>query len=129
MINHTWDNSIKSLKYFCHKIVGREGLVVQNIVWYGKLQGSFIFMVSYLRSWSVKFQQWEKSYPEFMFMLKNAGKTRFMLAMSKKVQVLGMEKLFLQEPRNFCMFFILFLLRDTILYILIPILVVYWIDL
>ena len=71
----------------------------------------------------------EYSYPELMFFLKTAGKTRFMLSMSKKLQVLGLEKLFLQEPRNFCYFFIMFLIRDTILYILIPIVTVYFIEL
>jgi hypothetical protein len=71
----------------------------------------------------------EQNYPELAFFLKTAGKTRFMMAMSKKLQVLGMEKLFLQERRNFCTFFIMFLVRDTILYILIPIAIVYFIDL
>lgn len=75
--------------------------------------------------WSSTFGQ---SYPELSFFLKTAGKTRFMLAMSKKLQVLGMEKLFLQDQRNFCYFFILFLVRDTILYILLPIAVVYFIE-
>lgn len=72
---------------------------------------------------------WEKNHPELVFFLKTAGKTRFMLAMSKKLQVLGFEKLFLQERKNFFYFFFLFLLRDTILYIILPIAIVYFIDL
>lgn len=72
---------------------------------------------------------WEKNYPELYFLLRTAGKTKFMLAMSKKLQVLGMEKLYLQDSKKFWYFFMLFLLRDTILYIIIPIVVVYFIDL
>ena len=55
------------------------------------------------------------------FFLKNWGKSRFMIQMSKKAQVLGLERLFLQSPKAFVYFFLFYLVRDTILYILIPI--------
>lgn len=44
-----------------------------------------------------------------------------MVAMSKKVQYLGIEKLWNKGPKAFVYFFLFYLIRDTILYILIPI--------
>jgi len=55
------------------------------------------------------------------FFFKHYGKTKFMIAMSKKVQVLGLERLFNAGPKAFFYFFMFYLIRDTILYILIPI--------
>jgi len=55
------------------------------------------------------------------FFLKHYGKTKFMVAMSKKAQYLGLEKLFLKGPKAFFYFFMFYLIRDTILYIIIPI--------
>lgn len=55
------------------------------------------------------------------FFFKHYGKTKFMIAMSKKVQYLGIEKLFLKGPKAFVYFFLFYLIRDTILYIIIPI--------
>ena len=54
------------------------------------------------------------------FFFKHWGKTRFMLAMSKKAQVFGLERLFLQGPKAFLYFFLFYLIRDTILYLVIP---------
>lgn len=59
------------------------------------------------------------------FFFKHYGKTKFMLAMSKKAQVLGLERLFLKGPKAFIYFFLFYLIRDTILYILIPIWLAY----
>lgn len=55
------------------------------------------------------------------FFFKHYGKTKFMVAMSKKAQYLGLEKLFAKGPKAFVYFFLFYLIRDTILYILIPI--------
>ncbi len=55
------------------------------------------------------------------FFIKHYGKTKFMVAMSKKAQYLGLEKLFLKGPKAFVYFFLFYLVRDTILYIIIPI--------
>jgi hypothetical protein len=55
------------------------------------------------------------------FFFKNYGKTKFMVAMSKKAQYLGLENLFLKGPKAFIYFFLFYLVRDTILYIIIPI--------
>ncbi len=55
------------------------------------------------------------------FFVKHYGKTKFMVAMSKKAQYLGLEGLFLKGPKAFIYFFIFYLIRDTILYIIIPI--------
>ncbi len=55
------------------------------------------------------------------FFVKHWGKTRFMVAMSKKAQYLGLERLFLKGPKAFLYFFMFYLIRDTILYIIIPI--------
>lgn len=55
------------------------------------------------------------------FFFEHYGKTRFMVAMSKKVQYLGIEKLWNKGPKAFVYFFLFYLIRDTILYILIPI--------
>lgn len=55
------------------------------------------------------------------FFFKHYGKTKFMVAMSKKAQYLGLENLFLKGPKAFIYFFLFYLVRDTILYIIIPI--------
>lgn len=55
------------------------------------------------------------------FFIKHWGKSRFMIAMSKRAQVLGLEKLWKKSPKAFAYFFLFYLVRDTILYILIPI--------
>lgn len=55
------------------------------------------------------------------FFIKHYGKSRFMIAMSKKAQYLGLEKLWNKGPKAFVYFFLFYLVRDTILYILIPI--------
>lgn len=55
------------------------------------------------------------------FFVKHYGKTKFMVAMSKKVQVLGLEKVWERGPKAFLYFFLFYLIRDTILYIIIPI--------
>lgn len=55
------------------------------------------------------------------FFVKHYGKTRFMVAMSKKVQVLGLEKVWEKGPKAFLYFFLFYLIRDTILYIILPI--------
>lgn len=62
------------------------------------------------------------------FFIKHYGKTKFMVAMSKKAQYLGLEKLFLKGPKAFIYFFLFYLVRDTILYIIIPILFAVWVD-
>ena len=49
-----------------------------------------------------------------------------MVAMSKKVQVLGIEKLWKKSPKAFVYFFLFYLIRDTILYIIIPIYFAVW---
>ena len=55
------------------------------------------------------------------FFFKHYGKTKFMVAMSKKSQYWGLEKLFIKGPKAFVYFFLFYLVRDTILYIIIPI--------
>lgn len=62
------------------------------------------------------------------FFVKHYGKTKFMVAMSKKAQYLGLENLFLKGPKAFVYFFLFYLIRDTILYILIPIWFASWVD-
>jgi hypothetical protein len=56
-----------------------------------------------------------------VFFFKNYGKSKFMLSMSRKAQIFGLEKLFLNGPKAFVYFFLFYLVRDTILYILLPI--------
>lgn len=55
------------------------------------------------------------------FFIKHWGKSRFMVAMSKKAQYLGVEKLWDKSPKAFFYFFMFYLIRDTILYIVLPI--------
>lgn len=55
------------------------------------------------------------------FFVKHYGKSKFMIAMSKKAQYLGLEKLWHKGPKAFVYFFLFYLVRDTILYILLPI--------
>jgi len=60
------------------------------------------------------------------FFFRHFGKTKFMISMSKKAQVLGLERLFEKGPKAFCYFFLFYLVRDTILYIIIPIYFAKW---
>lgn len=60
------------------------------------------------------------------FFFNHYGKTKFMVAMSKKAQVWGLERLFVMGPKAFIYFFLYYLIRDTILYILIPIMFAKW---
>jgi hypothetical protein len=62
------------------------------------------------------------------FFVRHFGKSRFMVSMSKRLQSMGLEKLFLKSPKAFLYFFLFYLVRDTILYILIPIYFAYLID-
>lgn len=55
------------------------------------------------------------------FFVGHYGKTRFMVAMSKKAQYLGIEKLWEKGPKAFVYFFLFYLVRDVILYIVLPI--------
>lgn len=55
------------------------------------------------------------------FFFKNWGKTKFMISMSKKIQMHGVEKMFFKSKKAFFYFFMFYLIRDTILYIVIPV--------
>ena len=55
------------------------------------------------------------------FFVKHYGKSKFMVAMSKKAQYLGVEKLWEKGPKAFIYFFLFYLVRDVILYIVLPI--------
>lgn len=55
------------------------------------------------------------------FFIRHYGKSKFMVAMSKKAQYLGIEKLWNRGPKAFIYFFLFYLVRDVILYILLPI--------
>ncbi len=55
------------------------------------------------------------------FFVKHYGKTRFMVSMSKKAQVIGLEKLWKKGPKAFMYFFLFYLIRDTLIYIVLPI--------
>jgi len=65
---------------------------------------------------------------EMKFFFKHWGKSKFMIAMSKKAQILGIEKLYQKSPKAFLYFFLFYLIRDSILYIIIPIYVSTMID-
>lgn len=70
-----------------------------------------------------KFQSFDRKVDgAISFFFKHYGKTKFMVAMSKKAQYLGIEKLWDKGPKAFIYFFLFYLIRDTILYIIIPIL-------
>lgn len=55
------------------------------------------------------------------FFVRHYGKSKFMVAMSKKAQYLGLEKLWEKGPKAFVYFFLFYLVRDVILYIVLPI--------
>jgi len=55
------------------------------------------------------------------FFFRHWGKSKFMVSMSKKIQMHGVEKVFLKSRKAFFYFFMFYLIRDTILYIIIPI--------
>lgn len=56
-----------------------------------------------------------------IFFIKHWGKSKFMISMSKKAQVWGIERLWRMGPKAFFYFFMFYLIRDSILYIIIPI--------
>ena len=78
----------------------------------------------FLMDWFLKIDRYVDGAVGFFF--RHYGKTRFMIAMSKKAQTLGLERLFLNGPKAFVYFFLFYLIRDTILYIIIPILLARW---
>ena len=55
------------------------------------------------------------------FFFRHYGKSKFMIAMSKKAQYLGLEKLWEKGPKAFVYFFLFYFVRDMILYIILPI--------
>ncbi|MCY4643747.1 MAG: hypothetical protein OXB88_03930 [Bacteriovoracales bacterium] len=63
---------------------------------------------------------------KFSFFISHWGKTEFMVAMSKKLQYHGLEKLYQQGPMAFWLFFVQYLVRDSIIYIFIPIMIASW---
>ena len=69
--------------------------------------------------------QWHTQIPlarkELSFFISHWGKTRSMVAMSKKLQYHGLEELHSQNPWVFWLFFIQYLVRDSLIYIAIPI--------
>ncbi|MFL5783657.1 MAG: hypothetical protein ACJ76H_03535 [Bacteriovoracaceae bacterium] len=83
-------------------------------------------MTTWLKTQFLAFDQRVDGAVSFFF--RHWGKTRFMVAMSKKAQYLGLENLFLKGPKAFVYFFIFYLIRDTILYIIIPIGFAAWFD-
>lgn len=85
-----------------------------------KLLGFFQSFYLYLK---LKFLAFDRKVDgAITFFIKHYGKTKFMVAMSKKVQYLGIEKLWDKGPKAFIYFFLFYLVRDTVLYIIIPIL-------
>lgn len=83
-------------------------------------------MTVWLKSQFLAFDQ--KVDGAISFFIRHYGKTRFMVAMSKKAQYLGLENLFNKGPKAFVYFFLFYLIRDTILYIIIPIGIAAWVD-
>lgn len=76
-----------------------------------------------------KFKSFDKKVDgAISFFFKHYGKSRFMIAMSKKSQYYGLEKLFYKGPKAFVYFFLFYLIRDTILYIVIPIIFANMVD-
>lgn len=57
--------------------------------------------------------------------IKTGLKTKFMIQMSKKIQRHGLEKTFFLGKKAFLYFFLFYLIRDSILYIVIPIMFAY----
>ena len=76
-------------------------------------------MTAWFKLWFLAFDR--KVDGAISFFIKHYGKSKFMVAMSKKAQYMGLERLFLKGPKAFVYFFLFYLIRDTILYILIPI--------
>ena len=58
---------------------------------------------------------------QISFFFRHWGKSKFMISMSKRVQMHGVENVFLKSKKAFFYFFMFYLIRDTILYIIIPI--------
>jgi hypothetical protein len=85
-----------------------------------------MYMTAWLKTRFVAFDR--KVDGAISFFFKHYGKTKFMVAMSKKAQYLGLERLFLKGPKAFVYFFLFYLIRDTVLYIIIPIVFATWVD-
>ena len=57
---------------------------------------------------------------KFTFFITHWGKTKSMVAMSKKLQYYGIEELYRRNHRAFWPFFIQYLIRDILIYIILP---------
>lgn len=71
---------------------------------------------------SAKFWEFDRQMDgNLSFFFRHWGKSKFMISMSKRVQMHGLENVFLKSRKAFFYFFMFYLIRDTILYIIIPI--------
>ncbi len=82
----------------------------------------YISLMELTSSVRQRFKELDRSFGgNISFFFKHYGKTKFMVAMSKRLQSHGMEALYEKNPKEFWWFFFLFLLRDSIIYIVVPI--------
>ena len=97
-----------------------ETLVKKNKTYKARfITGPFVKIINYFKALFYRFDA--KVDGHIRFFMKHWGKSKFMISMSKKAQVLGLEKLYNKGPKAFLYFFLFYLIRDTILYIIIPI--------
>jgi hypothetical protein len=82
-------------------------------------QGFFRKSIGVLRSNFKRLDR--KTNNSLSFFIKHWGKSKFMISMSKKLQMHGLENVFFKGKKAFFYFFMFYLIRDTILYIIIPI--------
>ena len=80
----------------------------------------FSKVVSFISN-NFKYLDKKKTNNSLSFFFRNWGKSKFMISMSKKIQMHGVEKIFFKSRKAFFYFFMFYLIRDTILYIIIPI--------
>ena len=113
-------NSYNSFnKPICHNSVGLSFFYYQSFV---VVFGPMNFLNKLYSPFKRSFLAFDRKVDgSITFFVKHYGKSKFMIAMSKKAQYLGLENLWNKGPKAFIYFFLFYLVRDTILYIIIPI--------
>jgi hypothetical protein len=81
-------------------------------------------MKTFLTTFFDNFKAFDRSHDgSISFFFRHWGKSKFMVSMSKKVQYLGVERLWEMSASAFWYFVLFYLIRDVVIYIIVPIFV------
>lgn len=119
MLTTTFKKSLFKPIAECYKAIMNSIEVQKRQENKGVIRRNYDALQSYLR---LMFQVLDRRFDgNISFFFRHWGKSKFMISMSKRVQMHGVENVFLKSRKAFFYFFMFYLIRDTILYIIIPI--------